>query len=80
MRTPSIGAIKRPKPKDYPFKHKGYKYSVNNTGAAKNDRGQSLWRWEIYYPNGDIPDWGTERGATDRDAHIEAKRFIEENL
>jgi hypothetical protein len=64
---------------EFPFKYKGFKYSVEDTGGMVNDRGQKVWKVLIQDKNGDI-EIIIVRGSSNIEGHNEAKKYIEDEL
>ena len=64
---------------EFPFEYKGFKYNVEDTGGMVNDRGQKVWQVSIQDKNGDV-DTTIVRGYSNKEGHLEAKDFIENEL
>jgi len=64
---------------EFPFEYKGFKYNVEDTGGMIDDYGRKVWQISIQDKDGDV-ETTTVRGARDKQAHQEAKDFIEDEL
>jgi len=64
---------------EFPFEYKGFKYNVEDTGGFIDDYGRRVWQVSIQDKNGDV-DTTIVRGYSNKEGHLEAKDFIENEL